>query len=81
MKSSLDDARLRLSAVHVEMSGMEQERAASKIADGMTEHEIGEHCLEIGRRLDRLEQERQTLRLQMDVLHRAHQFQRWNKLG
>jgi hypothetical protein len=79
MKSPLDDARLRLSAVHVEMSAMEQERAATKIAEGMTGKQIGEHCLEIERQLDRLVREQQTLWLQLDLLHRAYQFQLWRK--
>lgn len=76
MRSPLDAARYRLSAVHPSMSHMEQERASSRIASDLTPQQLDEECKRIFQRVQALRQECQQAELQLTVLHRAYEFQR-----
>lgn len=76
MKSPLDDAKLRLSAVHPEMSHLEQERASTSISRSMSVLELAE---EMSRTRELLAQARRTvekLGIQVEILHRAGIFQK-----
>ena len=71
MKTPLDDARLRLSAVHPDMSPSERERAVAKIADALSPLLAAEIAADLSLRLNRAEKDVATLRLQLDFLQSA----------
>lgn len=76
MKSLLDDAKLRLSAAHPEMSHHERERAATRIAKGMTAVEIEEESILALRRYDEAQKLLRKAEVQLMLLVRAKEFQR-----
>lgn len=76
MRSKADAARYRLSAVHPEMSHLEQERCASRLAHELDPAELRAEGLRITEALAALWAEEARLRLQSKILVRADEFQR-----
>lgn len=75
MKSKMDDAQLRLSAVTPEMSQLERERTATKIADGMTADEIQYQEERLARLESRARRDLLVIQSQRMILARAKEFQ------
>jgi hypothetical protein len=68
MKTPLDDARLRLSAVHPEMSPSERDRAVAKIADALTPTLLAEIRADLHIRRQRAEKDLAHIKLQLEFL-------------
>lgn len=71
MKTPLDEARLRLSAVHPEMSEIERDRAVRKISDALAPSLLEGLEMDLRLRIKRAQRDLAHLQLQMEILQQA----------